>query len=427
MKCRSSSGRALVTLTLAVAVSIALAACGGGDSDGRSSDLSPDANPAPITNPTPIPLELKSDVIAVGISHSCALTFGGKVKCWGKGNQGAVGGGVADRIEPIEVNGLTNAVAVSVGGFDGKGTSCAVLRAGKIMCWGTGEDGQLGGGSTSNSTIPVEVSGITDAVAVAVGGQFACALRKGGSVTNASVMCWGNNQDRQLGIDGASSLIPVAVDVGLNFPDFVPISISAGATHSCVLMQNGAIHKPICWGNNRKAQAGQSLSIDSVLPADIDGLSAAVDAISTGSSHTCVVVDDGAITCWGANADGQLGNGAASILSIEPVRVLGISDAVGVSAGSSHTCALRVSGEVMCWGDGSSGKLGNGRDTGSSTSPVRVEGLRDVVAITAGKSHTCALRATGALLCWGESNLLGSFSSNSAVPVEVTGGAIFGK
>ncbi len=145
--------------------------------------------------------------------------------------------------------------------------------------------------------------------------------------------------------------------------------------------------------------------------------------IAAGESHTCVVLAGGTVSCWGDNTSGQLGAVTAETYSIAPVSVDGLTDVVGVSAGDAHSCALLASRSIRCWGRGFSGQLGDGT-TSSSTTPVDVLGIGDAVAVSAGGDHTCALRATGQVNCWGDNNdggLGDGTTTDAPSPVEVVG------
>ena len=124
--------------------------------------------------------------------------------------------------------------------------------------------------------------------------------------------------------------------------------------------------------------------------------------ITAGINHSCTI-NEGRVLCWGSNMHGQLGNGesGAAAYSSIPVEAQGITDAVAVGAGWEHTCAVHATGEVSCWGDDTSGELGNGETADSVPEPVKAVGLDDAVDVTAGHWHTCALRSTGEVSCWG--------------------------
>ncbi len=244
--------------------------------------------------------------------------------------------------------------------------------------------------------------------AVTAGGNHTCAL------TNAdAAKCWGWNSDGQLGNGewGTTSLKPADVS-GLS--DGIS-AIAAGACHTCALTLSGAVK---CWGDNGFAQLGIGSSRSKRLtPADVSGLSSGVKAITAGRQHTCALTVAGGVKCWGYNSDGRLGDGASTKRKT-PVSVSGLSGGVvAVSAGKFHTCALTDDGGVKCWGRNDHGQLGNGQNCGETcedlmdgkihccTVPTEVSGLsRGVKAITAGWQHTCAVTDSGKVKCWGSNN-----------------------
>jgi alpha-tubulin suppressor-like RCC1 family protein len=144
------------------------------------------------------------------------------------------------------------------------------------------------------------------------------------------------------------------------------------------------------------------------------GLSGSVTALAAGGGHTCALTSGGGVKCWGENSGGQLGNGTTA-RSSSPVEVTGLSSGVtAIAAGVGHTCALTSGGGVKCWGHNTSGQLGDGKRTDSST-PVAVANLAsDVTAVTAGGNHTCALTARGGVTCWG-SNHYGQLGAATAL------------
>jgi alpha-tubulin suppressor-like RCC1 family protein len=138
-----------------------------------------------------------------------------------------------------------------------------------------------------------------------------------------------------------------------------------------------------------------------------------VIAVATGGAHSCALLKSGSVSCWGENSTGQVGDGTVNNDRTEPVSVVGVSNAVAITAGMSGTCALLRDSTVWCWGGG---WLGDGGASGSYT-PVQVMGVTGAVAVAAGMMHACAMLKSGTVYCWGEID--GLFSS--AIPVSVPG------
>jgi alpha-tubulin suppressor-like RCC1 family protein len=197
-------------------------------------------------------------------------------------------------------------------------------------------------------------------------------------------------------------------------------ALTVGAIHSCALSVRGGVK---CWGRNFYGQLGDGTTTERHTPVDVSGLSSGVVAISGGSQHTCALTYAGAVKCWGFNFMGQIGDGSRTGRRT-PVDVSGLSSGVvAISAGRNHTCALTDEGAVKCWGDNLSGQLGDGSVTDRKV-PVDVSGLSSgAVAISAGGRHTCALTSVGAVKCWGDNDWgqLGDGTIHSRVsPVSVT-------
>ena len=198
--------------------------------------------------------------------------------------------------------------------------------------------------------------------------------------------------------------------------------------HSCSLTPSGGLE---CWGSNASGQLGDGTTMDRSLPVAVSGLASGVVAISAGGngatfSHTCAVTSAGGVSCWGNNSSGQLGDGT-TVSSSVPVAVSGLASGVAaISAGGAHTCAGTSAGAALCWGRNLDGQLGDGTNVGSNVPvPVAVSGLASgVAAISAGGSHTCAVTSAGGGLCWG-SNASGQLGDGttlrSNVPVAVSG------
>ena len=283
---------------------------------------------------------------------------------------------------------------------------------GAVQCWGYNNSGQLGNNSTTDSPMPVMVSGLSSgAAAVASGDSHACAL-----TTVGSVYCWGRNTDGQLGDNSTvDSLVPVPV-TGLGSG---VTAIALGDNYGCAVTSLGGVK---CWGANGGYQLGNDAVSHSLVPVAVTGLSSSISDVVAGSLHTCALTSGGGVLCWGFNGEGQLGNDSTTS-SPTPVAVMGLSSGViAIAAGGMHTCANTTAQGMKCWGSNSKGELGNGSFTDSYV-PVDVARLSSgVVAISAASGSTCMLGASGRVKCWGwnEFGQLGNNSMvDSPVPVDV--------
>src|SRR5947209_8475172 len=197
-------------------------------------------------------------------------------------------------------------------------------------------------------------------------------------------------------------------------------AVDAGSFHICALLQDGTVR---CWGANDFGQLGNGTSAPvpgtpttfNPTPVTVSGITTAV-AISAGGWHTCALLRDGTIQCWGQNTYGQLGDGSpitrpAPGRSSTPVTVTGITTAIAIEAGIFHTCALLADGTLQCWGRNDEGRLGNGTTADSST-PTIVSGITPA-AVAPGAEHACAILRDGTVRCWGDNNW-GQLGNNSA-------------
>ena len=365
-----------------------------------------------------------SPAIAVsgGGFHTCALLADGTVHCWGRNDYGQLGNGTSvSSPTALAVPGIATATAVSAGGYH----TCALLADGRILCWGADDFGQLGNGTrTHSSTVPVEVAGITTATAVSAGAFHTCAV-----LADGSVRCWGWNDLGQLGNGTVlASATPTQV-TGI----YTASTVSAGGYHTCAVLADGSMR---CWGRNDNGQLGNGTFTPSAVaagmgaggavpvPTVVVGISTAV-AASSGFMHTCAVLSEATVRCWGWNAYGQFGNGTAAGSAI-PTEPVGLDPTSAVSASEWHTCALLSGGALRCWGSNDYGQLGNGSTTPAFT-PVAVSGVTAATSITTGNIHTCALLSDGAVQCWGSNDygqLGDGTTTQSSVPVNVVGSRV---
>jgi len=319
--------------------------------------------------------------ISAGDVSTCAVA-GGALYCWGNNDQSELGDGtnIQRRIPTLVAGGYTDATAVAVGGTH----ACARRSGGSVVCWGTNTYGELGNNTTTPSAVPVSVA-ISTVTAIGAGQSHACSL-----LADGSVRCWGRNADGQLGngvTTDSSSPVVVSGITGAS-------ALTVGQRHNCAIV-SGAVR---CWGNNVGGQLGNGTTTGSLTPVAVS-LPAAATVVAAGQLHTCARLTTGAVYCWGSNVYGQLGNGSAVTGSPTPVLVSGITTATSVTTWGSHTCALLSNSTIRCWGLNTRGNLGASTVSTFSNVPLVASGLYSF--ISAGGRHTCGKQTGGSLRCWG--------------------------
>jgi len=244
---------------------------------------------------------LTSGVAAIssGGQLTCALTSAGGVKCWGARYGGGLGdGSTTGSATPKDVVGLgSGVIAIAAGSIH----ACAVTTAGAVKCWGDNQDGQLGDGTTTRRLTPVDVTGMgSGVVVVAAGGLDTCAVTSSGRAK-----CWGWNANGQLG-DGTTTDRSTPVDVtgmtsgvvAIDVADYISCALASGRTG-------------MCWGQNMGGALGDGTTTDRLTPVNVVGISGA-NAISAGPWHGCAITSHGGVKCWGFNGHGELGDGTTT-------------------------------------------------------------------------------------------------------------------
>jgi alpha-tubulin suppressor-like RCC1 family protein len=330
--------------------------------------------------PTRVALSVDRTFIAIsgGVSTACALEKTGVVWCWGD-DPTQPGVRLSLRNQPVAIQVGRPFVSIAAG----RKSACGLDSDGVAYCWGENGRGQLGVGDTLPRAAATRVAGDVKFTAMSAGFWSTCGLSTGGKI-----YCWGDNTYGELGTGDtqlSSTPKPIAGSQTFRF-------VMLGSIHACGITTAGAT---MCWGANYAGQLGDGTSAQRLTPtASAPGLtftSLRAGRANSILTHTCGVTASGDVYCWGWNSKGQLSTDAVntrddcltvnpasttvpkSECSYKPVKASGISQVVSLDAGSEHTCALTASAALLCWGDNTSGQLGDGTGVGSLT-PVPVKG-----------------------------------------------------
>jgi len=311
------------------------------------------------------------------------------------------------RTTPVAATGTTTFTQVSAGDIH----TCGIAEAGTLHCWGDGAQSRLGLGSDAASKAePTQVGTASDWLLVSAGDAHTCGIRG----AQRQVFCWGSNDQGRSVPSGALASpptpVPTLVDVEGGFVD-----VSAGASHSCAVHENGRL---FCWGSNADGRLGVGDRDNPDVLRQVAGTWRSVSA----SEHTCGIRSDRTLHCWGANDHGQLGTGdLEDALAPRPVAVAGGWSSVDV--GRASTCGLTAAADVLCWGEGEDGQLGNGRTLDRSV-PIRIQRPGPWRDLSVGARHACALGVGAAVHCWGDNDRgkIGDGTTvDRTVPVAVAG------
>ncbi|GAA0959247.1 hypothetical protein GCM10009558_077800 [Virgisporangium aurantiacum] len=321
---------------------------------------------------------------------------------WGDNQHGQLGDGTTrDTSVPARAAGLTGGIRQIAGGHE---HTLAVGPNGEVWAWGSNDRGQLGDGTRNNHPLPTRVPGIDNAVAVAGGGMFSLAV-----LADGTVKAWGDNAFGQLGIlAGPDVLSPVTVPgVGS------VLAVAAGNAHSLALRADGTVWG---WGFNRSGALGDGTLIDRRTPAPVHDLTG-VRQIVSGSGHAMALRADGTVYAWGAGAEGELGNGQTPLKQLLPVAA-NVAQVVHISAGRQHSLAVCADGSVWAWGSNADHQVIDGGLVKQPV-PVRVPGLPSIVQAAGAATSSVALDSTGAVWTWG--SVAGDPTVDTGVPFTVAG------
>lgn len=359
----------------------------------------PTAFPIPLEPATaaPGPADPVAE-LSLAFERSCARTASDLVKCWGLGYDDA------PRTWPTLVTGITQAVQLAVGPTH----ACARLATGRLKCFGANDAGALGDGTRENALAATADPGVEAALDVAVGIDFTCAR------VGHESLCWGDNHrgSLALGTLGEGELRPVVVPLLSGAR-----ALSLAGRHGLAIVDEGIV---LGWGDDGHTLIGATAAPKPV-PVKLSGL-LHVKELASSSSHACARFDSGTVACWGDNDAGQLGDGT-TVERHAPVPVLGLSGVVQIAVGERTSCARLASGAVSCWGANEHGQLGDGT-TASRGTAQRVPGLGGVTQIAVGGTHTCALLEGGEVQCWGK-NAHGELGDRTTTSRSIRGPVLF--
>lgn len=381
--------------------------------------------------------------VAGGDEHTCTILTTGELKCWGSNDDGQLGlgdvnargdesGEMGDNLSTVNLGSGQTTNQVS----GGIGHTCALLENDEVKCWGANEQGELGLGDTQKrgdeagemgDNLP-EVNLGTDRTAseITVGGSQSCAI-----LDNGELKCWGSNGDGELGVGDTNDRGDEAGEMGDDLPavdlgtNRTAATVAAGSEHTCALLDNGEVK---CWGENVDGKLGlgdtESRGDESgemgenLLAVDL-GTNRTAAQIAVGDAHTCALLENGDVKCWGSGEEGGLGLGDTENRGDDPGEMgddlppvdLGAGrTAVDITAGDSYTCAVLDNDELKCWGQNFSGQLGlgdtnhRGDESGEMGGNLPIVNLgtdRTAAQVITGESHTCVRLESKEVKCWG--------------------------
>lgn len=346
--------------------------------------------------------------IAAGGEVSCAIESTGALWCWG-GSRTSVLGTTAETATPIVLEMPEPVAQVSLGGTYTM-SACALLASGRLWCWGSNGEGQLARGAVGGNFFPpVEIDAPTPWSAVAAGSVFTIAVHEG------ELWAWGNGDRGQTGAGRVEyRLTPTRIGTDASW-----WALEAADGHACALRDRAGDRGSLyCWGNDAYGQLGTGAtggpSAGPVPPTTPTGFT----QVAAGADFTCGLRGEGQLFCWGRGDAGRLGLGDEAGRTVPTEVAPALAPFVAVTAGYEHACAIDSHGAVHCFGANENGQVGLPLGTDVALAPVPVLEGSVAVAIDAGAHHTCALTDEGRIYCWGRNgdSEVGSATPSSFVP-----------
>ncbi len=351
--------------------------------------------------------------IAAGDGQSLSICSNGTVMAWGLNGNGQLGDGtLVDKPYPVQVSGLTGIIAIAAG----TEFSLALKNDGTLWSWGINDFGQLGNGSVaSNSSTPVQVSGLSGITAIACGKNHSLAIK-----SDSTVWVWGQNTFNQLGNGNTvSSNIPIQVN-GLTSI----IAVAAGESHSLVLKNDGTAWG---WGLNLGGQLADGTTTQRATPVQSWSSLTGIIAFSCGKNHSLALRNDGTVWGCGLNHLGQLGNGVMNttgcLCEVAPVQAIGLSQITSIEAGRFYSLARKNDSTAWIWGENANGQLGDSTIISNAT-PNEVSRISGVLYVTGGRDYTVALKSDQTVWSWGQ-NANGQLGDSTTIqrisPILISG------
>ncbi len=325
-----------------------------------------------------------SGALAAGGDFTLAAKTDGTLWGWGLNSSGQIGDGTfSNRTSPIQVGTGTTWASVTAGQLFSIGTK----SDGTIWTWGANASGQIGDGTTISRSSPGQFTALNNVQTILPGGTHVLATK-----TDGTLWAWGLNTSGQLGsntADISAHPIPAQVGTAASWQLLAP-----GSTHSVAAKSDGSVWS---WGSNANGELGQIPRVPLPLSAQLGPVVSA----SGGSTHTVAILQDGTLRAWGSNSSGELGLGASDSLPHAGAVQIGTGSLwQSASAGTAYTLAVRADGTLWACGLNSSGQLGDGIAT-TRTALVQIGTGNQWRTVSAGGTHSFGVKADGTLWAWG--------------------------